>query len=47
MSLDQLAQDLVGVLKELFPDPVTAPKLLLVGHSMVTVFFSPRFVSGL
>lgn len=35
MSLDQLAQDLVSVLKEMFPDPDQAPKLLLVGHSMV------------
>lgn len=35
MSLDQLAQDLVDVLKEMYPDPANAPKLLLVGHSMV------------
>jgi pimeloyl-ACP methyl ester carboxylesterase len=35
MTLDLLAEDLVGLLKAMFPDRSTAPKILLVGHSMV------------
>lgn len=37
MSLTTLANDLVDLLKSMFPDRATTPKLLLIGHSMVRV----------
>ncbi|KAG5638531.1 hypothetical protein H0H81_012031 [Sphagnurus paluster] len=34
LSIDILVDDLVGVIQAVFPDPASAPTLLLVGHSM-------------
>ena len=36
LSIDVLANDLVQVLKEVFPDKNSNPDLILVGHSMVS-----------
>lgn len=35
MSLSALSSDLVILLSKMFPDRSTAPKFLLIGHSMV------------
>ena len=35
LDIDTLADDLTGVLKEVFPDRNVAPNLVLVWHSMV------------
>ena len=34
MHIDTITTDLVALLQSVFPDPKTAPTLLLVGHSM-------------
>jgi hypothetical protein len=41
LTLDRMSNDLVDVLRELLPDRATAPKVLLVGHSMVRCSRSP------
>lgn len=37
LSLDRLANDLVALLKTMFPVRAEAPSLVLVGHSMVSL----------
>jgi hypothetical protein len=42
LTLDRMSNDLVDVLRELLPDRATAPKVLLVGHSMVRHWTATR-----
>ncbi|TFK45375.1 protein phosphatase methylesterase [Heliocybe sulcata] len=49
LSIGVLAEDLTELVKTVFPDPKTAPALLLVGHSMggaVVVHASPHLLSA-
>jgi surfactin synthase thioesterase subunit len=39
MDIEALAGDLIAVLKEVFPDKQACPKLVLVGHSMVSTIY--------
>lgn len=36
LDIDNLADDLTSVLKEVFPERSSSPNLVLVGHSMVS-----------
>ena len=36
MTLENLSNDFVAVLKEIFPVKAVCPNLILVGHSMVS-----------
>lgn len=38
LSIDALGSDLVHVLAEVFPEKKSTPDLILVGHSMVSLF---------
>lgn len=40
MSLGSLADDLVRLLKAVYPDRSEAPAIVLVGHSMVGLFLA-------
>lgn len=42
MSLESMAQDLVLLLKTMFPVREDAPSILLIGHSMVRCVPSPQ-----
>lgn len=42
LSIDTLADDLLQVLCEVFPDKHTSPHLILVGHSMVSFMYHER-----
>lgn len=42
LSIDTLADDLVQVLSEVFPDKCSSPDLILVGHSMVSFISHER-----
>ncbi|KAG5643286.1 hypothetical protein DXG03_001253 [Asterophora parasitica] len=49
LSIEILTDDFTEVIKTLFPDPATAPTLLLIGHSMggsVVVRSCPKLLEG-